>query len=216
MHHLEEDYGSLPPSPLLKWVQRLQLFFSCCCLILWWEEQDFLLLLFLSVSIVTQSCTHSVLYSLKEICSKNISRKFTTVPYLIYLDIYHSGCFSLTIFYNILVVLHVNIEQFWLLFIYIAYVKLDLLCLWRSMSTPFCIVVVLSFFLYFYILVASPLLVWKPAKSQVWKWKTEKKRTALALIAGATQKWKLPVFLTISKVLAIFFFPVHKHHSSNG
>lgn len=48
---------------------------------------------------------HSVLYSLKEICSKNISRKFTTVPYLIYLDIYHSGCFSLTIFYNILVVL---------------------------------------------------------------------------------------------------------------
>lgn len=41
---------------------------------------------------------HSVLYALKETCSKNISRKFTTVPYLIYSGIYLLGCFSLTIF----------------------------------------------------------------------------------------------------------------------
>lgn len=185
--------------------------YNCSCLAVAWsfgkKEKDFLLLSFLSLSIVTQFCTHSKRYAAKtyqgnsRLCHTSYILAFTT-----------RVAFLSPSFYNILVVLHVDIEQFWLLFMYIAYVKLDSLCLWKSMSTTFCIVFVLSFFSSFYIPVASPLLIWKPTKSHVWKRKTEEKRTALALKSGATHKWKLSVFLIISKVIAIFFFPFHKHH----
>lgn len=138
------------------------------------RRKKFLLLSFLSVSIVTLSCTHSKRHAAKtyqensRLCHTSYIRAFTS-----------RVAFLSPSFYNILVVLHVDLEQFWLLFMYIAYVKLDSLCLWKSMSTTFYIVFVLSFFSSFYILVASPLLIWKSTKSHVWKQKTGEKKNSL-------------------------------------